>query len=247
MSSLVLLVAVAAACLLVVSLGILAVDRLESENEILEAEIESSHMYQEALGQRIEQVRRYRHDADGLLRAIEHALHRSETSSVDEGERIAGEDEYPELWDGAYPLVQAAIDLHKRQCVESGIPFLCSIAEDFGRGIADCGMEEAELCIVLQNLLDNAYEANCRIDARVEPRFAPMMSLDARVDGRRLVLEVANRTASSEQPSLRTSKPQRELHGVGLMVVQDVARKHGGTVTASFDADARVMRVVFKL
>ena len=228
MSSLVLLVAVATACLLVVSLGIFAVDRLESENEILEAEIESSHMYQEALGQRIEQVRRYRHDADGLLRAIEHALHRSETSSVDEGERIAGEDEYPELWDGAYPLVQAAIDLHKRQCVESGIPFLCSIADDFGRGIADCGMEEAELCIVLQNLLDNAYEANCRIDARV-------------------VLEVANRTASSEQPSLRTSKPQRELHGVGLMVVQDVARKHGGTVTASFDADARVMRVVFKL
>ena len=73
-----------------------------------------------------------------------------------------------------------------------------------------------------------------------------MMSLDARVVGRRLALEVANRTADSEQPSFRTQKPQRELHGVGLMVVQDIARKHGGTVTASFDADSRMMRIIFQ-
>lgn len=243
MSTLALLAAVAISGLLIAGLGVYAVERLESENEILEAEVESSRMYQEALGRRIEQVRRYRHDADGLLRAIEHALRQSEVSNSDEGERFAGEDGYPELWDGAYPLVQASIDMHKRQCVESGIPFLCSVSDDFGRGIAGCGVEEAELCIVLQNLLDNAYEANCRIDAQAEPRFARMMSLDARTDGCQLVLEVANRTATSEQPTFRTQKQQQELHGVGMMVVQDIARKHGGTVAVSFDAPSRMMRI----
>ena len=64
--------------------------------------------------------------------------------------------------------MQAAIDLHRRQCAESGIPFSCSISDDFGRELANCGIEEAELCIVLQNLLDNAYEANCRIDAHAD-------------------------------------------------------------------------------
>ena len=90
MSTLALLAAVAISGLLIAGLGVYAVERLESENEILEAEVESSRMYQEALGRRIEQVRRYRHDADGLLRAIEHALRQSEVSSSDEGERFAG-------------------------------------------------------------------------------------------------------------------------------------------------------------
>ena len=244
MSTYILVVILAIISLLVASLGVKAVERAESENEILEAQVESSRMYQEALGQRIEQVRRYRHDADGLLRAIEHALRSSDELQVGGLRSDSGEgDTLPEFWSGKYPLVKAAVDMHIRQCAEAGIPFACHIADDFEQGIAGCRVEEAELCIVLQNLLDNAYEANCRIDAQADSRFARMMAFDARMVEGRLVLEVSNRTATSEQPTFRTQKQQQELHGVGMMVVQDIARKHGGTVTVSFDAPSRMMRM----
>ena len=239
-----LVVAIAAVFFLaIIGLGVRVVESTEAENDRLAREIEASRMYRESLGTRIEQVRRYRHDADSLLRAIEHAS--AQDAPGDAGTRSfdSAAKRAPELPDARYPLAQAALDLHKRQCAEAGIPFVCRVADDVGQVLAARGIDDSDVCIVLQNLLDNAYEANCLIEPGGDERFGRMMAISARTAQNRLQLEVRNRTATSEQPTFRSQKAQRPLHGVGMMVVDEIAKKHGGTMSVSFDSPSRVLAV----
>lgn len=237
-------IAMALFFLTLVYLGIRVVESVEAENDMLAREIEASRMYQESLSSRVEQVRRYRHDADSLLRAIEHASRQADDDAdMEAGAFAASAECTPELPDARYPLTSAAFDLHARQCAEAGIPFACQVADGAAEAIVARGVEDSDLCIILQNLLDNAYEANCRISPDVDERFGHMMALEVRAVRGKLRLRVRNRTATSVTPSFRTQKAQRSLHGVGMMVVDDIVKKYGGSVDTSFDPASRVFSV----
>ncbi|MDO4401046.1 MAG: GHKL domain-containing protein [Coriobacteriia bacterium] len=232
--------------LALLSLGVRAVDAMERENRLAEAEIEASRIYQQSLESRVEEVRRYRHDADSLLRAVEQAMR-------DEGATMPGESARVSATVGAsddrmvFPLVWAAVDLHVRQCAQDGIVFDCRVDDGLAALAAARHVEEADLCIVLQNLLDNAYEENVGIPAQAGPH-ARFMSLHVGADTQgRLSIVVGNRTASSDPPVLRTRKERPELHGVGLKAVEDIARRHGGSMDRSFDAENRLFTVAVAL
>ena len=131
------IVIVSALVLVLLGVGMRIVWSVELENRMTEAEIESSRRYQAMLGDRVEQVRRYRHDADALLRAIE---------------RATG------FGAGQFPLSQSAIELQRDRCEQAGIPFIVE-TEDVSQALIARGMSDSDLCLVLQNLLDNAFEA----------------------------------------------------------------------------------------
>lgn len=56
------------------SFGLRVIESIERENRLVEAELQASQLYRESLDSRVEQVCRYRHDADGLLRALEQSI-----------------------------------------------------------------------------------------------------------------------------------------------------------------------------
>ena len=242
--------AVNVAMLLLLVISVRLVDYLESENALDEAEIESSRIYQASLSTRVEQVRRYRHDADALLRAIERA-------AGDEAGQIASDKMLtpPMLSDGEnalfdesrFPLSNAAVELQRQRCADEGIPFTVAI-DGLSGAWADGVLDDSDLCLVLQNLLDNAFEASIAPGELAIPVGERAISLHVgsnQPDG--LLIEVGNRTADDVPPEFRTGKADPELHGVGIQVVEDIARKHGGSLVPSFDPATRVLTMAVRL
>lgn len=220
------IVIVSALVLVLLGVGMRIVWSVELENRMTEAEIESSRRYQAMLGDRVEQVRRYRHDADALLRAIE---------------RATG------FGAGRFPLSQSALELQRDRCEQAGIPFIVE-TEDVSQALIARGMSDSDLCLVLQNLLDNAFEATVAMSEGVLP--AEERKIVLRVAGEKLggtTIEVQNRTAGDTLPTFRTNKDNPKFHGVGVQVVADIASKHGGELVPSFDPETRTLTMAVRL
>ena len=232
--------------ILLASFGLRVIEGMERENRLVEAELQASQLYRESLDSRVEQVRRYRHDADGLLRALEQSIGRDPDAFVT-GSAVV--DQEPNLGFGLgycqLPLADAAIQSKRRLCADAGIAFTCELDPAFAAKAAHRGISEPDLCIVLQNLLDNAYEASLEAKAAgVEPAMSLRLNIPEK-DGLRIT--VANHTASTEPPEFRTRKANPQLHGVGLQVVNDIARARGGSFTSDFDSATRTLTMAVQL
>ena len=237
---------------LLASLGLRVIEEMERTNRLAEAELQASELYRESLDSRVEQVRRYRHDADGLLRAVESMMGQDATSASknrasantasrlgESGSALVLDTGLPDL-----PLADAAIQSHRRSCADVGIAFTCEVDPAFASETTRRGVSEPDLCIVLQNLLDNAFEASLEAkEAGIEPRMTLFMDLP---DGG-MRIAVGNRTVSAEPPVFRTRKDDPHLHGVGLEVVRDIARIYRGSLTPSFDSSTRTLTMTVRL
>lgn len=235
------------ALILLASLGLRVIEGMERENRLEEAELQASQLYRDSLDSRVEQVRRYRHDADGLLRAIEHSL--GDESGALAGTAVGSEEGGSSLGFGMghsqLPLAEAAVQSKRRLCSDEGIAFTYEMDPGFTAEAMARGISEPDLCIVLQNLLDNAYEASLEAKAA---GIAPAMSLRLDVrEGGGLDIVAGNRTVSATAPVFRTGKANPRLHGVGLQVVNDIARTHGGSLSSEFDSATHVLAMRVRL
>ena len=143
----------------VLSFALRVVEDREQMNRLVAAELEASKLYGTALGQRVEQLRRYRHDAAGLLRAIESALGETEGAARVHSGPVANA---PAVMEGA-SLANAIVAFKRQQCAIAGIAFESDVEEGCLDFALKSGVDEGDMCAVLQNLLENAYEANLRV------------------------------------------------------------------------------------
>ena len=225
--------------LTIAALGMLfkLAERIEEENRMLESGLETLRIYNESLQKKITDIRRFRHDAAGLLQAID--MYGIDNANVVLGREASAQHNVHNARK-AMPLLEAIVELKRRQCAEESIDFKCPDRfPDMPEGMML--PDETDLCLLMQNLLDNAYEANLRIDEKSRR----MMSLDVRGiaagsdTGRNaastLVITVTNRVDSQEKISFLTRKSKPELHGIGLRIVDDILKKYNGRRAVSTD------------
>lgn len=89
------------------------------------------------------------------------------------------------------------------------------------------GVKPLDLCIILSNALDNAIEANARIE-NADDRY---LKLKIRGGERFTVISVSNPVAQEPQKSggaYVTSKEDAENHGFGLKSIESTVAKYGG-------------------
>ena len=209
------------------SLGVLVkiAERIEDDNRLLELSLESADMYSAALEERGRKIRRLRHDTLGLLQAIESAAPGDETSG-----RYAGN----------MPLLDAVLSLKEKQCRESKIDFEISVDK-----IGETEFRESDLCLLVQNLLDNAYEANLRIEQGAERKMS--MEIRNGLSEGVLSVRVSNRTAKGEGVSFLTNKPNPELHGIGTKVIDEIVKKYNGHKTVEHDPNEPSVAITAEL
>ena len=212
--------------------GLRLVENLESENRAVEAQLHAVRMYDEAFDERVKEMRRFRHDVNGLLQAIEYE---SKTRGV--GDHI-GSGEIAELYgSNSRSLVDALVELKCAQCKDAGIAFECSIDEGWRVCMQERGIEETDVQAVAQNLLQNAYEASLEILPESDRLIR--FSIDS-CDGK-LRIETMNRIASDVMPTFETTKADSEQHGIGLAVVKDIVTSYNGSKDALFDPETRLL------
>ncbi len=191
---------------------------IEDENGAIEKELQMSRIYEEALQERVREIRRFRHDVMGLLQAMDGA-----SPSSPMGESM-------EERQSSLPLLSAILELKEQQCEQSCVDFLMDKATLIS-AVQDSGIDETDICLLLQNLLDNAYEASLKIPEKSQRA----VSLDMKVNDPIKEIVVTNSISPTEGFSYRTSKANPEQHGIGLKIVDRIIKKYGGKRTVEID------------
>ena len=205
-------------------------EKLEEENRMLTMSIETSRIYKESLDEKVQDIRKFRHDAVGLLQAID--AYDIDTDEIrDYSVRVRSENSGRT---SQLPLLSAIIELKKQQCSEDGILFIC---DDELPGDIDAVKlpDETDICLIVQNLLDNAYEANLRISEPGDRMMSLQIQAYQTESTDELSIAVTNRIDRAEKLSLLSGKNNPELHGIGLRIVDDIVSKYNGNKSIKED------------
>ncbi len=189
----------------------------------MQREMDMQLQYYDGLARQIKQVCEYRHDINNLIEVTEALLH-SESCSEDgrllleEIKERASSSKIPVY--SANPTVNAVLyhktDMARRKEIDISVSIDASESFPF---------ERSDICSVFANLLDNAI----REAADTERGFVSVTA--ARKKGL-LFIEVTNSTKKSfdmEGAKLPTDKEDKGNHGLGLAIVDNIAKKYDGS------------------
>ncbi len=136
-----------------------------------------------------------------------------------------------------HPAFNAVINLKKNQCNEKQIDFKCFVPE----ALPD--FDDMDLCIIIANLLDNA------IEAEMNEEF-PAMNFNMSLVGNYLNIKIKNRISKSvlqNNKGLKTTKTDKEHHGLGILSVMDVVQHNDGMCEFFEEENWFVANVMLKL
>lgn len=198
-------------------------NRHKEELLLLNKQNEYSHQYAETVKEQYEQTRRLRHDMkqyctvlDGLI--VDKKYDEARALISENYKNISHSEVVVDVGsDFVNSILNAKLTLTK----SLGIDVICSAEKDLS------GIDSADLCNLIGNLLDNAIEAaqSCEPEKRsIELNISSSIS--------RLNITVRNSIQSSvlnTNPNLKSTKHNSEEHGFGIKTIKYIAEKYGGT------------------
>ncbi len=93
----------------------------------------------------------------------------------------------------------------------------------------ETSFDPLDLCVLLGNLLDNAIEANEKVDP--DKRFVSLTITQQELWLSITITNAAAHAVKVNGKTIRTTKIQKELHGFGLSSVNEIAAKYQGNCT----------------
>ncbi len=193
----------------------------------------------DALRQKMEVGRIYRHDMRHHLAAVEGLLRQRDQEGALQYVRSlsGGLEELAEPARCANPAVNAVLAAYIVQASDEG----CTVETNL-RVPEELPFEETDLCVILANALENAVHA-CQELPEGERRIALRMEL---TENRRLLISVENpcpRQVDFGADGLPAG-PRQEDHGLGLQSVKRTAEKYGGVFRCQWEKGRFLLQTV---
>lgn len=118
----------------------------------------------------------------------------------------------------------------------SGIEVICNSSGDIN------GIDDADLCILLGNLMDNAIEG-CRA-SNVDAQF-----IEAKLvgDDVKIRIQITNSASAESGKNIlngETSKTDKSAHGFGIKSIQYIVHKYKGSVNYVFEHSSVICQVI---
>ena len=219
--------------LMVLYAGVRKADAMETVRRQREEELAQERILEHSLARSTDAIRRYRHDLGGFLLTLEHMLSEERTEAADSAGEQAGKMSFP----------MAIVQRKRQECENQGIGFSFKILrEDGGTGqltgvqkidtFPASAISEEDLASLLQNLLDNAMEANLRLPEGKNREIEAELTM-----GHEFELVIRNRAVVSENMEFRTGKEDPQLHGIGLQVIREIVQKYHGDMYMEADPE----------
>lgn len=128
-------------------------------------------------------------------------------------------------------VIDAVLNAHHSSAQASGIDFSVT-----AQPLPDLTMGSWELSTLFSNLLENAREACEKVKGR-----EPWIEVKISVANRFLLLEIRNTSDSRpEEKEWKTTKREKQGHGLGLLSVEDIVEKYNGSLKRSCSEDGIV-------
>lgn len=175
-------------------------------------------------------LKKFRHDIINYLSDIRGLISMNETdSALKLLEETAGKAELPnpDLINTGYVFADVVISSKAAVCRRKGIRF-----EFKSVPLEEYKIEAADISSLLSNLLDNAIEA-------AEKCAEPYVKLDIFEHNIYLVFRVENSICDnlifSDSEQLKTTKQDSDLHGYGIEIIREIAKKYSGNLSYKSD------------
>lgn len=210
-------------------------ERLERQSEEIrtqeqyEQQLQDQLIHLDALLIQQDTLRKFKHEVRNQLLALDAYF----TSGDMEGgarhvaslmQRVA---HVAPSFDTGNTALDAVLSSKKSVAEHKGIDF------DINLRIAEkLNADPVDLCMILGNALDNAIEACEKLQTGEKH-----IILDLRQQGNILFCQIANTALPPHDPSLSTSKPDKENHGYGLANLTAALRKYDGEPSITWEND----------
>lgn len=198
-----------------------------------EAKLQRLHLAQERtqrqmelyqnMNKSYEQQKRFLHDYKNQLTCIQGLLQEGKQQEAsDYITKLTGSlKKTVDAVDTKHPVVNVVLNQKYREACEKGIAMIMAVNDLSGLTVS-----EEDLVILLVNLLDNAIEACEKLESN------PVIQFKMRLEEGELILSVRNPVKESvliQGKRVATTKGQKSRHGIGLLNVDEVVRRNGGT------------------
>ena len=170
------------------------------------------------------ELRRFRHDYNAHMTAISGLLANEEYVKLQEYIKSMGYfREKFNLVNSGNIITDAVFNQYKELCDKDNIEFEIS-----GKLPENFNMAETDLCVLLSNLISNAYEAalKCKDDRRI-------ISVEIRNSDDDIFIDVSNSVNGEvvfKNGLPVTDKPDRKNHGFGVENILEVVERNGGYI-----------------
>ncbi len=106
-------------------------------------------------------------------------------------------------------------------------------------------MEDNDLCALLSNALDNAIEAACQVE-KVDQR---RIELSMAHNDRDILIKISNTVKQNidAKNTLKTTKQDKKMHGIGMRSMQAIIRKYGGSLSWKCEQQVFVLTIVLPI
>lgn len=176
----------------------------------------------ESVKRQYEETRRIRHDLKQVYAVLSTLLSENKVAEAEEYlSRNYSEIESMEiLIDVGNDFINAILSSKLNRAKALGITVRCCVDRSLK-------FDEADMCVLLGNMLDNAIEA---CDKCAQPRYVELSIISR---GEQYLIEVANSVPDNvlgENAALETTKRNADLHGFGTKSIRQIAEKYDGNV-----------------
>ncbi|GMQ56039.1 sensor histidine kinase [Vallitalea sediminicola] len=193
---------------------------LELQLKIQQYEIQAK--YFDEINNATMKLKSLRHDMSNHLGNIKGLVMYKEYTKLEEylNNLLSQIDEIDKIIITKYPAVSALLNRKYAQAEKNNINCMMNIG-----GVDYLTVDTVDLCIILGNLIDNAIEANVKVDET--NRY---IKLDINNVNNYLVIDCVNSTINSENINLNTTKDDKDIHGIGLKNINQMVEKYYGNI-----------------
>lgn len=106
------------------------------------------------------------------------------------------------------------------------------------------GIDDIDLCSLISNMFENAIEACRKTNENRQIIFS------ARQEGSSYLFSIKNTIENSvlkDNPTLNTTKKDKQYHGLGIKVIKDIAEKYNGMVDFFEEDNMFICNVLLKI